>query len=229
MTLRILVVDDEPDILKIIKAMVEPMGFEVLTFADGREAAQRSTTEKFDGVIVDAQMPNLNGFDLVQHLRASPLNSGVPIVMLTGSNDIETMRKGFQVGITFFLNKPISQGRLSALMNAMRGPMLRERRRHARLPFRATVTCLLDGRYLKAESVDISEGGILLDTSGGASVGQELDMEFPISESVLPLRARAKVVRKEPPNGMAVQFLGLKPEHRQAIQRYIAGKAGDAG
>jgi DNA-binding NtrC family response regulator len=100
--------------------------------------------------------------------------------MLTGDGDVGTMQKAFKAGITFFLNKPVTQERLNALVAAMRGPMLKEKRRYARLPFRVEVACQLGTRRFKAESVNISEGGILLDGSGGASVGEELNLEFTL-------------------------------------------------
>ncbi len=63
----------------------------------------------------------------------------------------------------------------------------------------------------------------MLEKSGGAKVDQELDLEFSTPGAPQPLKLRAKVVRKEPPDRIAVQFLALKPPEREAIQSYIAG------
>src|SRR5437667_8853090 len=104
MALRIMVVDDGPAVLKLIKSLIDQLGCEVLAFADSREAARRVNTDKFDGVLLDGNMPHMDGFALTQKLRSSPANPGVPIVMLTGDGDIETMWKGFKAGITFFLS-----------------------------------------------------------------------------------------------------------------------------
>ncbi len=224
MALKVLFIDDEPDVLKLFKTLVEPLGCEVLALADSDEAAQRLKREKFDGVFVDARMPQLDGFELTRTARESQMNSQVPIVMLTGSNDAATMRRGFEAGVTFFLGKPLSQQRLLLLLKTMRGALLREKRRYARLPLRMVVTCRLDGRMFKAESVDISEGGILLAKSGGVAQGQELDLEFIVPGALRPLKARAKVVRKESPDQIAVRFLVLKIEDREAIQSFISGR-----
>ncbi len=227
MPLKVMVVDDEPDVLKTFKAIVESLGFEVLTVADSGEAARRLTSEKVDGIFLDARMPHPDGFELAQAVRASSMNSGAPIVMLTGYGDAETMRKGFEAGITFFMSKPIRQERLSGMLRVMHGPMLREKRRHARLPFTTTVTCTMGGQVTKSQSVNISEGGMLLESSGGASVGHDVDLAFALPQSPRPLRARAKVVRKEPPDRIGVQFRALEPEDREAIQRYITGRVKD--
>ncbi len=224
MAMKIMVVDDEPEVLKVIKSLVEPFGIEVLAIADSREAVQRANTDKFDGVIVDCKMPYVDGFGLTEVVRSSPANSKVPIVMLTGFNDVETMRKGFKAGITFFLSKPVNLERMSGLLRAMRGPLLKEKRRYARLPFRTAVSCQLGAKQFKTESVNISEGGMLLEASGGASVGQELGVEFAIPQVAQPLRARGKVIRKEAPDRAALQFVVLEPQGRQAIQDYITGR-----
>lgn len=223
MALRVMVVDDEPEVLKLFKVLVEPLGFEVLAFTDGREADERIKKEKFDGVFLDARMPPPDGFELTKSVRASPLNSRVPIVMVTGRNDVDTMRQGFLAGITFFLGKPINQPQLSVLLRTMRRAMLREKRRYARLPFRTVVTILSGHQSFQTESVDISEGGMMMEESGGAELGQEVDLEFMIFETPHPIRPRAKVVRREPSQQIAVQFLALKPEEREAIQNYIRG------
>ncbi len=227
MALKILVVDDEQDILKLVKGLLEPLGVEVLGLADSREAAQRVNNEKFDGVFLDSRMPYLDGFGLAKSIRGSPLNGKVPIVMLSGANDVETMRKGFQAGITFFLSKPINLERMAGLLRAMRGTLLNEKRRYARLPLRTSVSCLLGDKRFNSESLNISEGGMMLETSGGAGVGQEIHVEFSIPPAPHKVRARSKVARKDPPDRMGIQFLNLSPEDRVAIQKYITGKIKD--
>jgi len=219
-----MVVDDEVDILKLIKAMVEPLGMQVLTIADSREAAQRASTDKFDGVLLDTNMPFLDGFELTKIIRTTSANANVPIVMLTGAADAETMRKAFNAGVTFFLSKPINLDRLSSLVKVMRAPMLKERRRYARLPFRCMVSCQLSSNQFSAKSVDLSEGGMLLESSGGANVGDELNLEFVIPQSGKTVRLRAKAVRKEVSDRLGLAFASVDPQDLQAIQDYITGR-----
>lgn len=216
-----MVVDDELDVLKLIKAMVEPLGCEVLTMADSREAARRLESEKFDGVFVDVRMPHLDGFELTRRVRASALNRGAPVVMLTGFDDVETMRQGFRVGATFFLGKPFTRERIHSLFGAVRGALLREKRHHTRLPLRTTVDCTCDQKHFKAGSLNLGESGMLLEPSGGLAVGQEFDLTFEVPEAPARLQVRARAVRKEPPDRIAVEFLAPALEAREAIQRYI--------
>ncbi len=224
MALRIMVVDDEPAVLKLIKGLVEQLGCEVLAIADSREAALRVNTDKFDGVLLDGNMPHLDGFALTQKLRSSPANSRVPIVMLTGDGDAETMRKGFKAGITFFLSKPVSLERLSGLVRVMRGPMLKERRRYARLPYCTKVACRSGTRDFQVQSVDISERGILIEGSNGINQGDELGLGFVIGPAAKTVRVQAKVVRKEASGRVALEFINLDAEAQLAIQNFIAGR-----
>lgn len=246
MSLKILVVDDEPPILKLFKGMVEPLGYEVLAISDSREAAQRLERDKFDGFVLDVHMPDLDGYELTRRVRASALNRHAPIVLITGLNDLDAMRKGFSAGATFFLAKPFAQDRVHSLFSAVRGAMMRERRRHARLPLRTSVRCTFGPggeKHFVASSVNIAEGGILLEPSGGLEVGQELTMEFSLPELPAPqgvaqralavaesppphkgpLKVQGRVVRREPPDRVGVQFVALAPEQLQAVQRYILG------
>ena len=123
MPLRIMAVDDEPEVLKLLKMFLEPLGVEVLTMVDCREAVERLNRERFDAIFVDAQMPHLDGFGLTRRIRESPLNSGAPIVMVTEYDDVETMREGFNAGVTFFLGKPIDPG-LNGVARASDGAVL---------------------------------------------------------------------------------------------------------
>ena len=132
--MRIMVVDDHQQILDLIRVSIEGPDYEVLPFLDSRKAAGALKTEKFDGVFADVFMPHLDGFELTKLVRGSQANGRIPVVLITGSNDPSTMKKGFEAGATGFLGKPFGPRELLGLVRAMHGPMMRERRRHARLP-----------------------------------------------------------------------------------------------
>lgn len=222
MSLKIMVVDDDPDVLKVIKSVIESLGYEVLALTNSREAAERTHREKFDGVFVDARMPHLDGPALVRHIRNSPTNNSVPIVMLTGYDDVETMRAGFRAGITFFLGKPAEVKQVSNILRLMKDVMLREKRSYIRLPLRTVVTCRADPHQFTSASLNIGEGGMLLETSGGLEVGREVELRFSVPSSSGLLNPSAKVVRREPPDRMGVQFVDLSFDDCKAIQGYIA-------
>jgi CheY-like chemotaxis protein len=224
MSLKLLIVDDDPDVLKVLKEMLKSLSYEVLGLEDSREAASRIDRQKFDAIFLDARMPHLDGFTLARHIRVSASNASAPIVMLTGYDDVDTMRAGFRAGITFFLGKPPELAKLSGLLRCLHGAMLREKRSYVRLPLRTVVTCEKDEHRFTSTSINISEGGILLEYSGGLAVGDSAVLRFSIPQSPGMLNPRATVVRKEPPDRIALHFVDLDPEERKAIKDFIAGR-----
>jgi DNA-binding response OmpR family regulator len=218
-----MVVDDDAQALALIKAVVEPLGYGVALFDDSKEALRHIDKQKLDAIFLDVQMPNLNGFELTQCIRRSRSNGVVPIVMITGCDDVNTMRQGFKVGVTFFLGKPLVPARLRGLMKAIHSVALRERRRYARLPLRTTVDCRTSGKRFETGCVNVSQTGMLLENSGGFGIGQDLQLEFKVPGKRDPLKPRAKIVRKEE-DRIGVQFTEVRPEDLQAIQSYIEGE-----
>ncbi|HMD84637.1 MAG TPA: response regulator [Terriglobia bacterium] len=227
MKLRVMAVDDEPAVLNVLKLQLEFCGCEVIDMLDSREALARLREEKIDGLFVDVIMPHVDGFLLTQQARLSKLNRRVPIVMLTGLDDAETMRRGFAAGANFFLGKPFTRERIYNLLGATRGPMLREKQRYARLSYRTSVDCtwgLEPQKRLRSSSVNISEGGMMLVPSGGSGIGQELEVAFNLPSIPHAIRTRAQVVREVPPNAIGIQFLKLSERDERGLQEYISAR-----
>jgi DNA-binding response OmpR family regulator len=222
MLMKLMIVDDDLAALDLVKALVEPLGYAVLALEDSRQAAQCANEQKFDGIFVDVQMPNLDGFELTKLIRASRLNSGVPIVMITALEDVETMRQGYKAGVTFFLTKPFNPDKLRGLLLTMGSAMLRERRRAVRLPFSTAVTCRWGNEQAKLYSVNISERGMLLESSSRLESGQEVNLDFMFSPGQVHLSLRATIVHREPPGRMGVQFHDLTSEDQETIRKYIS-------
>jgi CheY-like chemotaxis protein len=223
MAMKLLVVDDEPQVLRFVKTLLESLGYEVLGLTDSKEAARRVDREKFDGIFVDSRMPDPDGFALTRLVRNSPSNAGVPIVMLTGYDDVETMRDGFRAGITFFIAKPPDIKKLGEMLRVFHGAMLREKRSYMRLPLRTVVTCRIGSRQFTCGSLNIGEGGMLLDQSGGLEAGQELELRFSLPQNPDVLNPQARVVRKDLADHMAVRFVELSASDQRVVQAYIAG------
>ncbi len=227
MPLRVMVVDDDVQALKLVRALIEPLGMEVVTFSDSREASENLTRQKFDGLFVDAQMPKLDGFGLARLARSSPSNNKVPLVMITGNDDAATMRKAYDAGITFFLGKPFSLAKMRGLLTALRDTMLKEKRRYARLPMKTTVQCRPNGETLTSTSINVSERGMLLEPSGGLQIASEISLQFEIPSGSTILKPRARIVRKEAPDHMGIHFITLRRSELEAMQRYIAGSVNE--
>jgi two-component system, sensor histidine kinase ChiS len=109
MKIKIMAVDDEPVVLELLKIILEIQGYRIMAVSNGRDALKLLEVENVDGLFVDAHMPKMDGFVLTRAVRTLRLKGQIPIVMLTVSGDGETMRKGFDVGISFFLSKPFTR------------------------------------------------------------------------------------------------------------------------
>jgi CheY-like chemotaxis protein len=222
--MKILLVDDEPEVCRLFRAMVEPLGVEVRTSTDSQEAATILEDEKFDGIMLDVAMPGLDGVSLAKKIRSTPPNQQAPIIMITGLDDVETMRRSFKAGATFFLGKPFSREKIYSLFRAARGPMLAEQRRFARLPYRTTVICTRGQETFNATSVSIGEGGMGLESCGNAQVDDVVTLEFSMPDVKTPIRVSGKIQAREASGRTSVEFTDTSDACRRAIREYIYGR-----
>jgi two-component system OmpR family response regulator len=113
---RILVVDDEPKIVRLVRDYLEHGGFEVVVARDGREALMRVRTERPDLVVLDLGLPALDGLDVTRSLRR---DSAVPLIMLTARDSETDKVLGLELGADDYLTKPFSPRELVARIRAV--------------------------------------------------------------------------------------------------------------
>lgn len=106
-SIRVLVADDELTARLLMAAVLEKAGCEVVLAADGAEALQRFGEQPCDLVMLDVEMPGLDGFETCARLRRQ-IGDELPIVMVTGMDDVASVERAFEVGATDFINKPIN-------------------------------------------------------------------------------------------------------------------------
>jgi two-component system alkaline phosphatase synthesis response regulator PhoP len=116
---KILIADDEPDILEIIQYNLKQAGYEVCTAKDGDDALQKIKQLKPDLIILDIMMPKKNGMEVCEILRAQPAYKDTLIIFLTALNDESSQMKGFDTGADDYVNKPISPKLLMSRVNAL--------------------------------------------------------------------------------------------------------------
>src|SRR5689334_8885725 len=105
---KILIADDEPDILEILKYNLVKEGYEVTTAKDGDEALDKAKQAQPDLVILDIMMPRKNGVEVCEILRAQPAFKETLILFLTALSDEATQIKGLTTGADDYISKPIS-------------------------------------------------------------------------------------------------------------------------
>ena len=125
---KLLVVDDDKNIRYLIKEVFEAEHYTVTTAVDGKAALDLIDKEKFDLVIVDIMMPNLNGYEFTEQLRS--FDKELPVLMISAKQLSEDRKKGFTAGIDDFMTKPLDTEELILHVKALlrRAKIIGERR-----------------------------------------------------------------------------------------------------
>jgi DNA-binding NarL/FixJ family response regulator len=116
---RLLVVDDEPNLLRAVAACLKAEAYEVSTARSGHEALMQLAESIPDLIISDIRMPGMDGYKLARQLRGSPRTALVPIVFLTAKDETADRIEGFRAGVDAYLTKPFEPDELIAVVNAI--------------------------------------------------------------------------------------------------------------
>ena len=114
---RLLVVEDEPNILELLSASLRLAGFEVATAADGSEALRAAQRHRPDLVVLDVMLPDLDGFDVARRLRSG--DARIPVLFLTARDATEDKVKGLTIGGDDYVTKPFSLEEVVARIRAV--------------------------------------------------------------------------------------------------------------
>jgi two-component system, OmpR family, alkaline phosphatase synthesis response regulator PhoP len=105
---KILAVDDERHIVRLVEVNLARAGYQVVTAFDGREALQKVEAEKPDLVVLDVMMPYMDGFEVLRNLKANPVTAEIPVIMLTAKAQDADVFRGWQSGVDCYLTKPFN-------------------------------------------------------------------------------------------------------------------------
>lgn len=108
MTKKILIVDDEPNIVLSLEFLMKKAGFEVAVAVDGEDALAQVARLNPDLVLLDVMMPKKSGYEVCEALRADPARAGMKIVMLTAKGRETEVAKGMALGADAYVTKPFS-------------------------------------------------------------------------------------------------------------------------
>jgi DNA-binding response OmpR family regulator len=116
---KVLVVDDDPVILELLRLNFEMEGFEVVSACDGRAGFDRAVTEAPDLVISDIMMPNVDGLEMLQQLRAEPGTAELPVLLLSAKAQQNEVQRGLDLGADDYVTKPFDPLELLDRVNAL--------------------------------------------------------------------------------------------------------------
>ena len=175
---RLLVVDDEPNLLRAVAAALRAEGYEVVTSRNGREALVRVAESVPDLVISDIRMPGMDGYQLASQLRASSRTALVPIVFLTAKDETADRIAGFRSGVDAYITKPFEPDELLAVIHSI---LSRVERTHAEIARLVGSTSSSDEQIsIHDEDLTEAEERIALAVARGLS-NKEIAAEFNIS------------------------------------------------
>jgi len=227
---KILVVDDEPQMLELLGEFLRQAGAEPHCIQSSREAAERVNQTKFDGVFLDWLMPELDGLELARQIRWSKSNSLCPLVMISANPEPDGIKQCFQVGINFFLPKPVSKEQVRQLLTASWDLMLQERLRYHRVPLAVPVR----GNWRiqdfqqegKGESLNLSTTGMLLTLDPIPAPGDLIRLRFTLPGDPKPLLVDAFIVRLPSRSQVGVRFVNLAREDRWRLLNHTKASLG---
>lgn len=230
-TMRILVADDEPTSRLLMRATLAKSGFEPVLAVDGQDALTQFRSSSCDMVMLDVEMPLLDGFQVCAALRAEA-GPELPIVMVTGMDDVESIERAYQSGATDFIAKPINWSlighrvkylfRSYDTMGKLRASLARNDAILKAIPD-LMFELDLDGRFLDFHSPDSSLLAIPLDRLLGNTVAQTL----PPDAAEICMAALQEADLKGISGGRSIKL-----PHAEGIRWFelsVAGKATEPG
>ena len=224
MPLKLLVVDHDATTLALVEDFFRSNGVDVHSVRDGVQAVAPIVEEKFDGFLLEVNVPNTDGCQLSLWIRQSSRNGRAPIIHMGARPDPQLMHRAFQAGGTFFLVKPLDRGRLMKLFRSTSGIMLQERRRYWRVSLATPSQCAVGSRRISGCLIsNLSVTGVLLRCDGSLQPGAKVYLVFALNQSdPCTVCARGTVVRVDASGQAGIRFTCLNHHDHSRILDRIA-------
>jgi diguanylate cyclase (GGDEF)-like protein/PAS domain S-box-containing protein len=209
---QLLIVDDDPLMRLVASERLAPEGYAVVAAAGGAEAIESFETQGASLILLDVEMPGMDGYDVCARIRRSPAGKHVPILILTGRNDIDSIERAYESGATDFIMKPINwlilshriryMLRASESFLAVRSQQIRldEVQQHARL-----------GSW----EVDLDTGLLTASTAFRTLFGMDGESEvFPLERALAIVHPDDRAALKKSSATAIAERSGFSLEHR---------------
>lgn len=116
---RVLVVDDDAELVRLVSATLQAQGFEVASASNGAECLLAVASQRPDLIVLDIAMPVLDGFETLRLLRAKPETGGIPVIILTGRKGDADVARAWATAADFYLTKPFDAQELVTAVKRM--------------------------------------------------------------------------------------------------------------
>jgi DNA-binding response OmpR family regulator len=217
--LESLLLSRDADVFRVLRPTLDKLSIEVEVCQESRKAAEILISEKFDAVIVDCDdMPG--GVEVLEGLRATPSNkNSVTFALVNGKKT--TTQEAFRMGVNFVLHKPLSALNASRCFNAALNFMLRERRRYFRHPVNMSTILVLEDKELRAESTNISEGGMALVLHHALPKNAMPRLRFTLPGTSLSLDVETEVAWADLKGCVGLRFLNVPASSQELLERWL--------
>jgi DNA-binding response OmpR family regulator len=216
--LESLLLSRDAEVFRVLRATLEKLSIEIEVCQEAKKASDILISQKFDAVIVDCDdMPG--GVGVLEGLRATPSNKNSVTFAIV--NERTSTQEAFGMGVNFVLHKPLSVLNTSRCFNAALSFMLRERRRYFRHPVNMPVCLVLDGKEIKGESTNISEGGIALLLHHALPKNATPRLQFTLPASGPALDVDTEVAWADLKGYVGLRFLNLPASSQELLEGWL--------
>jgi DNA-binding response OmpR family regulator len=116
---HILIVEDEESLLKLETILLQVKGYEVSGAVTGNDALEKLSQEKFDLVLLDIMLPDIDGFEICSRIRRDKQTAGIPVVMLTAKKSLDDQERGTACGANAYLTKPFKSAMIIDVIDGL--------------------------------------------------------------------------------------------------------------
>lgn len=226
---KILFGDDNSSSLMYLSLLLKRMGFHVVSVKNGLDALNQLEAIDPDLIMLDIDMPDLDGTKVLSTLKINEKTRDIPVVMISTDANQETIEKCKALGCAGYLVKPIQVEKLYATIETcIVFSSERKNRRHLRVPFNKKIRVEFIGLLHELYAESIAEGGLYIMKKEPFPPGSELALTIPISAGEsLSVKGMVVYVKgifgkgSRIPAGMAVEFTNVSPEISEKLQRLV--------
>jgi DNA-binding response OmpR family regulator len=220
--LESLLLSRDADVFRVLRPTLEKLSIEVEVCQEAKQASEILISEKFDAVIVDCDdLPG--GVEVLEGLRATPSNmSSVAFAIVNGKKT--TTQQAFDMGVNFVLHKPLSQLNASRCFNAALNFMLQERRRYFRYPVKMPVVVVLGDKQLRANSTNVSEGGIAILLDHGLPKNATPRVQFTLPGTSISLDVETEIAWIDLKGFAGLRFHNLVKSSQEQLENWLTNQ-----
>jgi CheY-like chemotaxis protein len=218
MAAQSLVLCRDPEVLRTLCPLLFDMDMGVELCLGPSGASRILRRHKFDTVIVECGRDG-NGFNLLQQLRSDTPNQKTIAVGIV--DDYQQMKTAFATGANFVLSKPISAEDASRILRFTRGVITRMVRRFLRVAIHHLAHVDIEGMFDPAFILDLSEGGMALQSLAPVKPGHVLNISFLLPGTGLPISGKGVVVWSDPSGRTGIEFDEITDEQRAALKQWV--------